>query len=84
MGSAEIMASEMRHLLEVAAMPNVTLTVMPPVLHPASESGFMVASDAAYAEHVAAATSSLMIKRLRPWQCASIRFVRKAARLANR
>jgi hypothetical protein len=52
-GSPEIMASEMRHLLEVAAMPNVTIAVMPPVLHPANESGFIVASDAAYAEHVA-------------------------------
>jgi transcriptional regulator with XRE-family HTH domain len=52
-GSPEIMAGEMRHLLEVAAMPNVTVTVMPPVLHPANESGFMGAADAAYAEHVA-------------------------------
>jgi DNA-binding XRE family transcriptional regulator len=54
-GSAAILADQMRRLLEVAAMPNVTITVMPPVLHPANESGFMVASDAAYAEHVAAA-----------------------------
>jgi hypothetical protein len=52
-GSAAILAGQMRHLLKVAAMPNVTITVMPPVLHPANESGFMVASDAAYAEHVA-------------------------------
>jgi Domain of unknown function (DUF5753)/Helix-turn-helix domain len=51
-GSAEVMVTQMRRLAEVAAMPNVTVTVMPPVLHPANESGFMVTSDAAYAEHV--------------------------------
>jgi transcriptional regulator with XRE-family HTH domain len=52
-GSPEIMAAQMSQLATVAAMPNVTLTVMPPVLHPANESGFVVTDDAAYAEHVA-------------------------------
>lgn len=52
-GSAEIMAAQLRHLLEVAAMPKVTLTVMPAVVHPANESGFIIADGgAAYAEHV--------------------------------
>jgi DNA-binding XRE family transcriptional regulator len=51
-GSHEVMVGQMRHLLEVAALPNVTLTVMPPVSHPANESGFMVTEAAAYAEHV--------------------------------
>jgi transcriptional regulator with XRE-family HTH domain len=51
-GSPEVMAAQMRQLATVAAMPSVTLTVMPPVLHPANESGFVIADDAAYAEHV--------------------------------
>jgi DNA-binding XRE family transcriptional regulator len=53
-GSPEIMAAQMRRLAEVAAMPNVTLTVMPLVLHPVNESGFIIADDeAVYAEHMA-------------------------------
>jgi hypothetical protein len=52
-GSAEVMAAQMRHLLAVAAMPNVTLQVLPAVAHPATQSGFMVTDGAAYAEHVA-------------------------------
>jgi transcriptional regulator with XRE-family HTH domain len=51
-GSAEIMAGQLRHLLVVAAMPRVTLTVMPAVEHPGNESGFVITDDAAYAEHV--------------------------------
>jgi hypothetical protein len=52
-GSPEVMAVQMRHLREVAVLPNVTLTVMPPVLHPANESGFVVTDGgAAYTEHV--------------------------------
>jgi hypothetical protein len=39
------MAGQMRYLLEVAAMPKVTLTVMPAVVHPANESGFVIAAD---------------------------------------
>jgi DNA-binding XRE family transcriptional regulator len=52
-GSADTMAEQMRHLLTVAAMPNVTLQAMPLVAHPATQSGFLIAGDAAYAEHVA-------------------------------
>jgi hypothetical protein len=51
-GSQETMAAQMRHLADVAALPNVTLTVMPAVIHPANESGFVIADNAAYAEHV--------------------------------
>jgi transcriptional regulator with XRE-family HTH domain len=51
-GSPQVTASQMSHLLEVAAMPKVTLTVMPPVVHPANESRFVIADDAAYTEHV--------------------------------
>jgi uncharacterized protein DUF5753 len=52
-GSADVMARQMRHLAAVAAMPNVTLQVLPALAHPATQSGFMIADDAAaYAEHV--------------------------------
>jgi transcriptional regulator with XRE-family HTH domain len=52
-GSAEVMAEEMRHLAVVADMPNVTMQVLPAVAHPAGASGFIVTDSAAYAEHVA-------------------------------
>lgn len=51
-GSPEVMASQMAHLAEVAALPNVTIQVLPAVAHPAGASGFMVTDTAAYAEHV--------------------------------
>jgi transcriptional regulator with XRE-family HTH domain len=50
----EVMAVEMRHLLAVAAMPLVTLTVMPAIAHAANASGFVLADDAAWCEHLAA------------------------------
>jgi len=53
-GSPEIMADEMRHLLVVAATPWVTVTVMPAVAHAANASGFVLADDAAWCEHLAA------------------------------
>jgi transcriptional regulator with XRE-family HTH domain len=52
-GTPDMMTAQMRHLTSIAALPNVTLTVMPAVLHPANESGFVIADNAAYAEHVA-------------------------------
>jgi lambda repressor-like predicted transcriptional regulator len=51
-GSAAIMAAQMAHLAEVAAMAHVTLQVLPAVEHPAGASSFMVTDAAAYAEHV--------------------------------
>jgi hypothetical protein len=51
-GSAEVMADQISHLLAAAALPNVTLQVLPAVAHPATQSGFMVVDGAAYAEHV--------------------------------
>jgi hypothetical protein len=49
------MAAQMRHLLEVAALPNVTLQVLPAVAHPATASELIIAdNNAAYAEHLAA------------------------------
>src|SRR5690348_14456817 len=52
-GSPEIMAIQMRHLLEVAALPNVTLQILPAVANPGVTSGFVIADESAYAEHVA-------------------------------
>jgi transcriptional regulator with XRE-family HTH domain len=51
-GSAEIMTAQMRQLSAIAAMPNVTLQVVPAIAHPATASGFVLADDSAYAEHV--------------------------------
>jgi len=51
-GSAKTMAGQMAHLADVANLPNVTLQILPAVAHPATQSGFMVADDAAYTEHV--------------------------------
>jgi hypothetical protein len=52
-GSAEIMAAQLRHLLDVAAMPKVTIQVLPAVAHPVNASGFLMADDAVWIEHAA-------------------------------
>ncbi|HEX3964083.1 MAG TPA: helix-turn-helix transcriptional regulator [Trebonia sp.] len=52
-GSPAIMTAQMRHILTVATMPNVTLQVLPAVAHPATGSEIIVADDSAYAEHAA-------------------------------
>jgi transcriptional regulator with XRE-family HTH domain len=51
-GSPEIMAAQMRHVLDVARLPHVVLQVLPAVEHPAGASGFVVADNSAYAEHM--------------------------------
>jgi Domain of unknown function (DUF5753)/Helix-turn-helix len=51
-GSPEVMAVQMGHLLEVTSMPNVTVQVLPPVVHPAGASGFVITDTASYVEHV--------------------------------
>ena len=51
-GSAEIMATQMRHLLSVAALPLVTVQVIPAVAHPANASGFVVADAPPWDKHV--------------------------------
>lgn len=43
-----------RQLIAVAALPHVTLTVMPGIAHAANASGFVLADDAAWCEHLAA------------------------------
>ena len=51
-GSPEVMAAQMRHLSDVAALPTVTVQVLPAVAHPANASGFIIAGDSAWCEHV--------------------------------
>jgi len=52
-GSPAVMADQLRHLTEVASLPNITLQVLPAIAHPANASGFLLADDAAWCEHVA-------------------------------
>jgi Domain of unknown function (DUF5753)/Helix-turn-helix domain len=53
-GTAQAMAEQMCQLAAVAAMPTVTVQILPTVTHAANASGFIVADDrVAYAEHVA-------------------------------
>lgn len=51
-GSPDDMAMQMDHLIEVAAMTGVTVTVMPAVTHPANASELIIADSAAYVEHL--------------------------------
>jgi Domain of unknown function (DUF5753) len=51
-GTAETMAEQCRHLLDVAAMPTVTMQVMPAIGHASNAGGFVLADDAVYAESV--------------------------------
>jgi transcriptional regulator with XRE-family HTH domain len=51
--SPEGMADQLSHLCAMATAPTVTLQVLPAIAHPATASGFVVADDSAYAEHVA-------------------------------
>jgi hypothetical protein len=51
-GTPEVMAAQLLHLAEVAALPHVTMQILPALAHPAGASSFMVTHEAAYAEHV--------------------------------
>ena len=52
-GTTQDMATQLRHLLEVAATPKVTMQVLPAVAHPVNASGFLMADDAVWIEHAA-------------------------------
>jgi hypothetical protein len=52
-GTPQVMAEQMRHLAAVAAMPRVTLQVVPVVAHLAHASELIIADGAAYCEHMA-------------------------------
>ena len=51
-GSPEMTTAQLRNLLDVAAMPNVVLQVMPEVAHDALAGGYVLADDAVWSEHV--------------------------------
>ena len=54
MGSAAVMTAQLRHLVDIASLPHISLTVMParaPILPTSSE--FIIADDAAYTERAA-------------------------------
>lgn len=66
-GSAEVMAEQMSHLLEVAELDHVRLQVMPAVEHPCNTSEMIIADDAAYTESLAGGgtyTSAEVVHRL--------------------
>ena len=47
-----VMAEQCAHLCKVGALTNITIQVLPAVAHPATQGGFIVTDDAAYAETV--------------------------------
>jgi hypothetical protein len=51
-GSADVMAEQMRYLASVATMPRVIVQVLPAVAHPANASELIVTDSAAYVEHL--------------------------------
>ena len=50
--SPEVMAAQMCHLIEIARLPNVTMQILPAVVHPVSSSALIVTESAAYVEHL--------------------------------
>lgn len=53
-GSPELMAAQLTHLIEVADLPHVTMQVMPAMEHCLNGSGLVIADErAAYAENIA-------------------------------
>lgn len=52
-GSAEVMAAQCRHLIEVASLAHVIVQVLPAIAHPVNASGFLMADDAVWIEHAA-------------------------------
>jgi lambda repressor-like predicted transcriptional regulator len=49
-GSAKVMAEQMAHLLELAALDHVRLQIMPAIEHPCNPSEMIIADDAVYTE----------------------------------
>jgi transcriptional regulator with XRE-family HTH domain len=50
--SPQVMAVQMRKLIDVARLPHVTMQVFPAVIHPVSSSELIVTDNAAYVEHL--------------------------------
>jgi DNA-binding XRE family transcriptional regulator len=51
-GSPQVMVAQMRRLIEVAQLPNVTLQIMPEVAHASLSSTYLIADDAVWSENV--------------------------------
>lgn len=51
-GSPDVMTAQMQHLTNVASLPNVTMQMLPAVIHPVSSSELIVTDNAAYVEHL--------------------------------
>lgn len=51
-GTPETMAVQLHHLAGMSEQPNVTLQVMPEVVHASVASEYLIADDAVWAEHV--------------------------------
>lgn len=49
-GNPEVMTEQLHHLVQVAELPHVTMTVMPAVAHNANESPFIIGDGAVYTE----------------------------------
>jgi hypothetical protein len=52
-GSPEVMAAQLRRLLEVAGTVRTIVQVLPAVAHPVNASGFLMADNAVWIEHAA-------------------------------
>lgn len=50
--SPVVMTAQVRQLAAMAAMPDITMQVLPAVARPANASGFVIADDATWCEHV--------------------------------
>ena len=53
-GSPEAMATQLRHMLEMAASAKATIQVLPAIAHPANASGFLLTDNAVWVEHATA------------------------------
>jgi transcriptional regulator with XRE-family HTH domain len=51
-GSTQVMAVQLRRLLDVATMPGVTVQVLPAIAHPATNGELILADDSAYVENL--------------------------------
>jgi hypothetical protein len=51
-GSPEVMSAQMHHLADVATLPNVTMQLLPAIVHPVSSSELIVTDNEAYVEHL--------------------------------
>jgi len=51
-GSAGVIAAQLRRLLDVSVMPGVTVQVLPAIAHPATAGELIITDDAAYVENL--------------------------------